>query len=182
VSLRDDPTAASAYGGYRFDDEGWPAAPLALIERGVMRGPMCDAASAAALRRPRTGHGRRAGPLDAVEARPSHLVLAPGTREREELIAAVDGQGYLIESGVEGSGDPQSWRVAVRARRAREIVGGRLTGRVYGPVVVSGDVAPMLSAVRALDRAPHVYGWRERGVASSTAAPSLLTRAWVRGQ
>ncbi len=120
VTVRDDPTAGGAYGGYRFDDEGWPAAPLALIERGVVRGPLCDAAAAAALRRPRTGHGRRVGPLDAVEPRPSHLVLEAGARARDDLIAAVNGQGYLIESGVDGSGDPLSWRVAVRARRARE--------------------------------------------------------------
>ncbi|HWM86389.1 MAG TPA: metallopeptidase TldD-related protein [Kofleriaceae bacterium] len=185
VTLRDDPTAPAAYGGYRFDDEGWPAAPVTLIERGVVRGPLCDAASAAALRRPRTGHGRRGGPLDPVEPRPSHLVLAPGTRDREELVAAVQGQGFLIEGGVEGSGDAQSWRVAVRARRAREIEGGRLTGRVYGPVVIAGSVPALLGAVRALDRSPEVQAWREAGrsgaLASSVAAPALLTRGWLGG-
>ena len=144
-----------------------------------MRGPLCDAAAASALRRPRTGHGRRAGPLDPVEPRPSHLVLAPGARQRDDLIAAVDGQGYLIESGVAGSGDPLSWRVAVRARRAREIARGRLTGRVYGPVVVAGEVPALLGAVRALDKGVQVFGWRERGAATSVATPSLLTRGWV---
>ena len=179
VTLHDDATAGRAYGGFRFDDEGWPAAPLALIERGVVRGPLCDAAAAAALRRPRTGHGRRVGPLDAVEPRPSHLVLAPGTRARDDLIAAVDGQGYLIESGVDGSGDPVSWRAAVRARRAREIARGRLTGRVYGPVVVAGDVPALLGAVRGIDKGVQAFGWRERGAAVSVATPSVLTRGWV---
>jgi len=179
VTLRDDPTAGGAYGGYRFDDEGWPAAPLALIERGVLRGPLCDAAAAAALRRPRTGHGRRVGPLDPVEPRPSHLVLAASARQRDDLLAAVDGQGFLIESGIDGGGDPLSWRVAVRARRAREIARGRLTGRVYGPVVVAGEVPALLGAVRALDKDVQVFGWRERGAATSVATPSLLTRGWV---
>jgi predicted Zn-dependent protease len=179
VTLHDDPTAGRAYGGYRFDDEGWPAAPLALIERGVVRGALCDAAAAAALRRPRTGHGRRVGPLDAVEPRASHLVLAPGTRQRDDLIAAIDGQGYLIEGGVDGSGDPGSWRAAVRARRAREIARGRLTGRVYGPVVMAGEVPALLGAVRGLDRGVQVFGWRQRGAAISVATPSVLTRGWV---
>jgi predicted Zn-dependent protease len=183
ITLRDEPGAASAYGGYRFDDEGWPAASRPLMERGVVGGPLCDAAAAAALRRPRTGHGRRGGPLDAVAPRPSHLVLAAGARERDELIASIDGHGFLIESGADGSGDPQSWRVAVRARRAREIERGRLTGRVYGPVVVAGDVPALLGAVRALDRSPEVHGWHEPGrsgsVAVSVEAPALLTRGWL---
>jgi TldD protein len=186
ITLRDDPTAAGAYGGYRFDDEGWPARAATLIERGVVRGPLCDAAAAAALRRPRTGHGRRAGPLEPVEAHPSHLELAAGARTRDELIAAVDGTGYLVEGGLEGSGDPASWRLAVRARRAREIARGRLTGRVYGPVVVAGEAPALLGAVRALGEATEVHAWRvARGsgaLATSVTAPGLVTRAWLGGE
>jgi len=157
-----------------------------------VRGPLCDAASAAALRRARTGHGRRGGPLDPIEPQPSHLVLAPGAGggpsgdANEELIAAVEGQGYLIEGGVDGSGDPRTWRVAVRARRAREISGGRLTGRVHGPVVVAGDVAALLAAVRGLGRTLEVHAWREpRGsgeLAMSVASPALVTRGWMGGE
>ncbi|HTE52240.1 MAG TPA: metallopeptidase TldD-related protein [Kofleriaceae bacterium] len=185
VTVRDDPTADACYGGYRFDDEGWPAAPVAIIERGAVRGPLCDEAGAAALGRPRTGHGRRAGPRDPVEARPSHLVLEPGTRTLDQLIAAIDGQGYLVESGIDGSGDGPSWRVAIRARRAREIEGGRLTGRVYGPVVVAGDVPALLGAVRGVGRDVEAHGWREPSgdgaLALSAAAPSMLTRGWLGG-
>ncbi|HKE20486.1 MAG TPA: metallopeptidase TldD-related protein [Kofleriaceae bacterium] len=182
VSLRDDATAAGAFGGYSFDDEGWAASPHALLEHGVVRGPLCDAAAAAALRRPRTGHGRR-GALgeDGVAARSSHLVLAAGGRDRDALVAAIEGQGFLIESGVEGDGDPRSWRVAVRALRAREIERGRLTGRVYGPVVVAGQVPALLGAVRAIERSAGTYGWWRSGVASSVVAPAVVTRGWIGG-
>lgn len=182
ITLRDDPTAAGAYGGYRFDDEGWPARPVMLIERGVVRGPLCDASAATALRRPRTGHGRRAGPLEPAMPHASHLVLGAGTRTRDELIAAVDGSGFLVEGALEASGDPSSWRIAVRARRAREIARGRLTGRVYGPVVVAGDVPALLGAVRALGNAPEVQAWRGSGeLATSVAAPGMVTRGWLGG-
>jgi predicted Zn-dependent protease len=181
ITLRDDPSAA-AYGGYRFDDEGWPGAPTALIERGIVRGPLADAASAAALGRPRTGHGRRAGPLEPVAPRAAHLILSTGARTRDELVAAVGEQGYLVEGGIEGSGDPHAWRVAVRARRAREIAGGRLTGRVYGPVVVAGDVPGLFAAVRGLARDAEVHAWRDSaGGPSSVSAPSLATRGWLGG-
>jgi len=183
VTLRDDPTAAGAYAGYRFDDEGWPAAPVSLIEAGAVRGPLCDAASAAALGRRRTGHGRRADAFDPALPRPSHLVLAPGARDRDQLVAAVGDEGYLIEGGVDGRGDPQSWRVAIRARRAREIARGRLTGRVYGPVVVAGDALALLAAVRALGRDSEVYGWREPHgsgeLVTSVSTPGLVTRGWL---
>ncbi len=59
------------------------------------------------------------------------------------------------------------------------IARGRLTGRVYGPVVVAGEVPALLGAVRALDRGVQVYGWHQRGAAVSVATPSVLTRGWV---
>ena len=182
VTVTDDPTAADAPGGYTFDDEGWPAAPAALIEGGVLRGPLTDAAAAAALRLPRTGHGRRAGPLAPARPRPAHLALAAGDSEPGELLAAID-DGFLIEGGISGRGDPRSWRFTLRARRAREVARGRLTGRSYGPVVIAGEVPAVLGAVTALGRVgpPVPMIERDEGGARlvSVACPALATRGYL---
>ncbi len=177
ITLRDDPGAAGAFGSRGFDDEGWPAAPAALIERGVLRGPLTCRATAAALGLPRTGHARRADGVGAAAPRPTHLELAPGTTGADDLVASVH-SGYLIESGIDGRGDARSWRFAVQARRAREISAGRLTGRSYGPVVVGGSVAALLKAARAVGNQPVVLASRDPEPLS-VSAPHLVTRAWL---
>lgn len=181
LTLRDDPTTSGSYGGYRFDDEGAAARPAPLFERGVLVGALCDGAGAASLGQPATGHGRRATADGPIESRAAHLVLEPGSRTLDELVASVAGQGFLVESGIDGRGDPASWRVAVRARRAREIEGGRLTGRVYGPIVVAGDALALLAGTRAIGREVETSGWREGGLAVSAATPALITRGWLGG-
>jgi predicted Zn-dependent protease len=177
ITLRDDPGASGAFGGRGFDDEGWPAAPAALIERGVLRGPLTSRATAAALGLPRTGHALRSDRVGIAATRPTHLVLAPGTTGGDDLVASVK-SGFLVESGIAGRGDPRSWRFAVQARRAREISAGRLTGRSYGPVVVGGSVAALLEAARAVGDQPQVQAWRDPDPVS-VSAPHLLARAWL---
>ena len=177
ITLRDAATAAGAFGARAFDDEGWPAAPVALIERGILRGPLTCRATAAALGLPRTGHARRAEGIGPAAPRPSHLELVAGTAASDDLVASVT-DGFLVESGVGGRGDPQSWRFAVQARRAREIARGRLTGRSYGPVVVGGAVSALLAAARAVGERPRVLAWRDPDPVS-VSAPHLATRAWL---
>lgn len=177
ITLRDDPTAAGAFGGRGFDDEGWPAAPVALIERGVLGGALTCRATATALALPRTGHARRLDELGPAAPRPTHLQLAPGSTSSADLVGAVS-DGFLVESGIGGRGDPHSWRFAVQARRAREIARGRLTGRSYGPVVVGGAVAALLAAARAVADRPQVLAWRDPNPVS-VSAPHLVTRAWL---
>ncbi len=176
ITLRDAPTAA-AFGARAFDDEGWPAAPVALIDRGVLRGPLTCRATAAALGLPRTGHARRQEGTGPAAPRPSHLELAPGKAAAAELVGSVS-DGFLVESALSGRGDPKSWRFAVQARRAREIARGRLTGRSYGPVVVGGAVAALLGAARAVGDRPRVLAWRDPSPVS-VSAPHLVTRAWL---
>jgi predicted Zn-dependent protease len=187
LTLLDDPSAAGAFSGYRFDDEGWPAAPTRLIEGGVLRGPLTDASTAAALRLARTGHGRRTAPLEPARPRPAHLVLESSSPGAEDPVTGIE-RGFRIEGGISGRGDARGWRFAARARRAREIANGRLTGRSYGPVVLASEVPSVLAAVRAVGTTTsHVaVGGTEldsdrggRELAVSVTTPALSTRAWL---
>lgn len=75
-----------------FDFEGVPAERLVLLERGVARHVVYDSQTAARNGARNTGH---ALPAATPTPLPTHLVLAPGTRSREALIAGVK-RGILV--------------------------------------------------------------------------------------
>jgi TldD protein len=175
VSLTDDPTVDGGYGSYDFDDEGWLSARRPLIHRGVLLGPLTDRRSAAAIGLGRTGHGRLGD--SGVAPRPSNLAIERGDAATADLIKSVK-VGYLIEGSMLARCDPLRWRVIIRARRAREIRDGSLSGRVLGPVSVRADVKSLLLGVRRVGAERAVF---TLDGGSSIAAPHLLTRAEVSG-
>jgi TldD protein len=189
VNVVDDPTERRGSASYRFDDEGWPAARTALIENGVLRAALTDRSSAAALGLPRTGNGRRPSALAPIAARASNVALAAGTGGRDEVMAAVDA-GLMLEGPLDVAVDPRRWTARVRIARAREIRGGKLTGRLYGPVAWSVEVPAMLAAIRALSAPAVRVTEAGRGGASdgdadadepsvSVAAPFVVTRGAI---
>jgi predicted Zn-dependent protease len=92
VTLTDD-YSHPLHAGMPFDYEGYPRQRVTLIERGVARGFVTDAAWATKLARPNTGHGL---PAPSAEGpRPLHLVVASGEKTVEELIAQTP-RGLLV--------------------------------------------------------------------------------------
>jgi predicted Zn-dependent protease len=176
VSIVDDPTAGG-FAGYAVDDEGWPAARTELIAGGALRGVLGDEAGAAHAGTARTGHGRRRHGDGAVAARPSDLYVAAGTTT--DLLAAL-GDGLRIEAADGATVDPASWRVTVRARRARKVVGGKLTGHAWSDVEVRGTLPELLGGVFAIGERTATFpvGGDDAPPASVTA-PGLATRAEV---
>lgn len=180
VTLVDDPSGGQAFGDYAFDDEGWPSAPAALIERGRLVGPLTCRRTAAALRLPRTGHGRRAGAT--LAPRPGHLLLAAGDATGEELVAEV-GRGLLVEGAAAAGLDARSFRVWLRAQSAKEIVDGRWTGRRFGGLTIAGAAPEILRSVRGVGRRSETFAVDdERGAPLSRQAPALLLTAAVHGE
>jgi PmbA protein len=77
-----------------FDPEGMPKQRIALVERGIAKGPVYDRWSAKAAGTASTGHA--ADPVRyAHGGHAGNLVMAGGTATREQLIGAV-GRGILI--------------------------------------------------------------------------------------
>ncbi len=74
LTLIDDPTAAGAYGGFAFDDDGVAAAPIVLLDHGKVAGRLDDAMTAPPGSR--GGRTRRPGHVGRGEPWPSHLALA----------------------------------------------------------------------------------------------------------
>jgi predicted Zn-dependent protease len=184
LTVIDDPGVAGAYGGFAFDDEGEPAAPITLLDRGRVVARLADHASGGA------GRGRRPGHLALVEPAPSHLQLAPGTVEPRALY----GDGFLLERGVEVACDPARDRLRLACARARELKAGNPTGRVYADVELVGSLRGVLAAVDGVANAPasfapptagdppHRPAFEGEPLWRSIAAPAVRTRGLVRAR
>ena len=61
VTLIDDGTIPGLYGSRTIDDEGRPTQRNVLIERGVLKGYLCDRLGGRKLQMASTGSGRRQG-------------------------------------------------------------------------------------------------------------------------
>jgi len=76
-----------------FDYEAQPKSVVALVEAGVVRNIVTDSYYANKLGRPNTGHALPAP--NAYGPQPLNVVIAPGTRSAQELIASTK-RGLLI--------------------------------------------------------------------------------------
>lgn len=177
LRVTDDPTLPGGFGSYAFDDEGRAATATVLVDGGKVVAPLTDAASAAALRRPPSGNGRRDDGA-ALAPAPSNLAIGAGTTADGAMVGAID-RGLVIEGGQSATVAPDSLQVVIRAARAHGVRGGRFTGARYGAVALHARLPDLLDAVRAVgDRVvyrPRVAG----GVAVAGGGPSIATRAEV---
>ena len=176
ITLVDDPTLAGAYGGFAFDDEGEPAAPLTLLDAGRITARLADRARGGA------GRGRRPGHLGCVEPSSSHLQLVPGTTDAAQLYT----DGLVLEAGLGASFDPASDRIRIACARARELKAGNATGRVYPDVELVGSLTALLTAADAVARVPASFAMRDDDDREprwrSISTPAVRTRGLVRSR
>ena len=76
----------------------------------------------------------------------SNTFFGVGSSSLAELVAAVE-RGYLLTHPSNGMEDPKGWGIQLEGSMAEEIRAGRLTGRVFSPVVVTGSVPRLLQSV-----------------------------------
>lgn len=79
--------------GMPFDGEGSPRERFSLLDGGCLQGPVTDAAWAARLGVPNSGHGKGAGDLGGPA--PENLIVAAGNETVEQLVAGVE-DGLLV--------------------------------------------------------------------------------------
>jgi TldD protein len=181
VNIWDDPSSAGAYGAYFFDDEGMLATPTQIVEDGVFRRGITDLYSALAQGLARSANGRRQDFSRKVYARMSTTFFAAGATPVDDLFAQVDRGVYLTKwsSGME---DPQGWGIQVTCHYGFEIKSGKLTGRAFAPVGISGYVPEVLQSVSAvgsdwaLDGGTCGKGHKE-WLSVSSGGPHLLLKA-----
>ena len=141
-----DGAAVDEAATYFFDDEGTLTGDTVVIDHGTLKGGFVDALSAARLGVAPTGNGRRESYERKVYTRMTNTYFEGGNATKEEMIASID-YGFLLESPSSGMEDPKNWGIQCMVSIAREIKDGRLTGKIFSPIVLTGYVPDLLKSV-----------------------------------
>ena len=144
-----DGSAVDECATWAFDDEGTLTGDTVIIDKGVLRTGMCDALSASRLGVRPTGNGRRESCERKAYTRMTNTYFEGGDATKEEMIASIP-YGFLLEEPTSGMEDPKNWGIQCMVNIAREIRDGRLTGRVFSPIVLTGYVPDLLKSVSML--------------------------------
>ena len=130
VTIHDDPLRPRGLRSRNFDGEGLPVAASDLVADGVVTTWLADSAAARQLGIAPTGHAVR-GVSGAPGAGPSNLVLQPGPRSRNDMIAGISNGIFvteLIGQGVNG-------------------VTGDYSRGAAGFLIVNGELGPAVSEI-----------------------------------
>ena len=136
---------------WAFDDEGNLTGDTVIIDRGVLKTGMCDALSASRLGIAPTGNGRRESYERKAYTRMTNTWFEGGEATLDEMIATVQ-HGFLLENPSSGMEDPKNWGIQCMVNIAREIRDGKLTGRIFSPIVLTGYVPDLLKSVSMMGK------------------------------
>ena len=150
VTMHDGSTVQEA-ATMAFDDEGTLTGNTVVIDRGVLKTGMCDALSAARLGVKPTGNGRRESYERKAYTRMTNTYFEAGEHSMEEMISSIK-YGFLLQQPSSGMEDPKNWGIQCMVSIAREIKDGRLTGKVFSPIVLTGYVPDLLKSVSMMGR------------------------------
>ena len=146
VTMHDGASVVPETGSYFFDDEGTMAHDTVIIEKGILKRGISDYLSAMTLGTEPTGNGRRESYRRKAYTRMTNTYFEPGTDSVEDMIASVK-DGLLLCEPSSGMEDPKNWGIQCMVSYAREIKDGKLTGRIFSPIVLTGYVPDLLKSI-----------------------------------
>ncbi len=157
VTMHDGAAAYEQTGSYFFDDEGTMAHDTVVIDKGVLKTGISDYQSARILGTEPTGNGRRESYRRKAYTRMTNTWFEGGTDSVEDMIASID-YGFLLEQPRSGMEDPKNWGIQCMVSIAREIRDGKLTGRIFSPIVLTGYVPDLLKSISMMSPSPELSG------------------------
>ena len=83
--------------------------------------------------------------------------IVPGEYTMEEMIASVK-KGYLLEGMESGMEDPKHWGIQCIISKGREIIDGKLTGKVVAPIIMTGYVPDLLGNITMCSKDRQTFG------------------------
>ena len=146
ITMHDGACTIPQVATYFFDDEGIPAHDTIIIDKGILKTGICDAQSAMHLGLNGTGNGRRQDMTRKAYTRMTNTIFEAGTSKVEDMIASVK-HGFLLCQASSGMEDPKNWGIQLMVDIAREIKDGKLTGKIYSPIVMTGYVPDLLKSI-----------------------------------
>ena len=157
VNMRDGAAAADEVASFFFDDEGNEAGNTLILDHGKLVSGMADSLSAGRLGVKPTGNGRRESVERKAYTRMTNTFFEGGNNTPEEMIASVK-NGLLLCEPSSGMEDPKNWGIQCMVSYAREIRDGKLTGRVFSPIILSGYVPDLLRSISMMSPGVELSG------------------------
>lgn len=157
VTMRDGAKSAVQTASYFFDDEGTLAQDTVVIDKGILVSGICDSVSAGRLGCRPTGNGRRESFKRKAYTRMTNTFFEGGTDKLEDMIASIK-DGLLLESPSSGMEDPKNWGIQCMVSFGREIKDGKLTGRIFSPIVLTGYVPDLLGSISMMSENVQLSG------------------------
>lgn len=146
VVMHDGAKGIEETSSYEFDDEGVLAQDTIIIQKGILNQGISDSISALGLGVSPTGNGKRQSFERKAYTRMTNTYFAPGRDKLEDMIASIS-YGFLLEQSASGMEDPKNWGIQCMVNVAKEIKDGKLTGKVYSPVILTGYVPDLLKSI-----------------------------------
>jgi len=146
VNMHDGALSAEEVGTYLFDDEGTTGTDTVIIDKSILKSGISDLLSAIKLGTSPTGNGRRESFERKAYARMTNTFFESGDDTLEDMIKSIQ-KGYLLEGYYSGMEDPKNWGIQCMIAKGREIIAGKLTGKIVSPVVLTGYVPDLLESI-----------------------------------
>ena len=146
ITMHDGASTIKEVASYFFDDEGTLAHDTVIIDKGILKTGICDMISGMHLNKPATGNGRRESTKRKAYTRMTNTIFEAGTSTVDEMIGSIK-DGFLLCEANSGMEDPKNWGIQMMVSIAREIKDGKLTGKLYSPVVLTGYVPDLLQSI-----------------------------------
>ena len=157
VSMHDGAAAALSNASYFFDDDGVIAQDTLIIDKGILKGGICDVISANELKVKSTGNSRRESSQRKAYTRMTNTFFEKGYSKLEDMIKTVK-HGYMLFGSNNGMEDPKNWNIQCTAQYGREIVDGKFTDKIVSPVVMSGYVPDLLMSISMVSDGIEISG------------------------
>ncbi len=174
VTLIDDGTVPGQYGSGAIDDEGQPRRRNVLIEKGVLKGYLCDRYYGSLIGMESTGSGRRQDYTYAAAPRMTNTFLLEGEDDEEEMIRSVE-EGLYVESIGGGYGGSQ---FSLAVQEGYWIKHGKLDRQVKNIMLTGSGI----DVIKRIDRVGTRFEW-EGGAfcgASSGLVPTTTPQPMCR--
>lgn len=146
VDMVDSPALPGQAASFFFDHEGEPAKETRIIEKGILKRGLTDLNSAMRLGLSRSANGRRESFEHKVYARMTNTFFRPGKDTFEQMVGSIE-KGFFLDHPSNGMEDPKGWGIQLEGYYAEEIQDGKLTGRIFTPVIVTGYVPDLLQSI-----------------------------------
>ncbi|MCQ2496609.1 MAG: TldD/PmbA family protein [Lachnospiraceae bacterium] len=146
ITMHDGAATIPQVASFFFDDEGNIGTDTVIIDKGILVSGICDSQSAAHLGFHATGNGRRESCERKAYTRMTNTIFEAGSSKVEDMIASID-YGFMLCEASSGMEDPKNWGIQCMVTIAREIKDGKLTGKIFSPIVLTGYVPDLLKSI-----------------------------------